>query len=53
MKIFVAGTSGTIGHALISQLDKAVHGVTALSCRSQKLNSLQQMGATPALRGCF
>jgi len=53
MKIFIAGASGTIGHALIPQLVKAGYGVTALSRTPQKLQALQQMGATPVLGDVF
>ncbi len=53
MKIFIAGASGTIGHALIPQLVKAGHGVTALTRTPQKLNMLQQLGATPVLGDVF
>ncbi|MEM8613853.1 MAG: NAD(P)-dependent oxidoreductase [Cyanobacteria bacterium P01_H01_bin.105] len=53
MKIFIAGASGTIGHALIPQLVKAGHKVTALSRTPKKLNTLKQMGATPVLGDVF
>ncbi|MEL6556121.1 MAG: NAD(P)-dependent oxidoreductase [Cyanobacteria bacterium J06621_11] len=53
MKIFIAGASGIIGHALIPQLVKAGYAVTALSRTPQKLNRLQQMGATPVLGDVF
>ena len=53
MKIFIAGASGTIGRALIPQLVKAGHAVTALSRTPQKLAILQQMGATPVLGDVF
>jgi nucleoside-diphosphate-sugar epimerase len=53
MKIFIAGASGTIGHVLIPQLVKAGYGVTALSRTPQKLQALQQMGATPVLGDVF
>ncbi|EDX82739.1 NAD dependent epimerase/dehydratase family [Synechococcus sp. PCC 7335] len=53
MKIFIAGASGTMGHALIPQLVKAGYAVTALSRTPQKLHALKQMGATPVLGDVF
>ena len=53
MKIFIAGASGTIGHALIPQLVKAGYGTIALTRTPQKLNTLERMGATPVLGDVF
>ena len=51
MKIFVAGSTGAVGKALVPQLLETGHEVIALSRTPQKAKELEALGAKAAASG--
>ena len=50
MRVFVAGATGAIGRRLVPQLVERGHEVVATTSRSEKVEGLRALGATPVVR---
>ena len=53
LRVFVAGGSGAIGHALIPKLVSRGYEVTAMTRTPEKAESIRRMGATPVVCDVF
>ena len=49
MRIFVAGATGAVGHALVPALVSAGHSVTGMTRSPEKANAIRRAGAEPVV----